>query len=77
MSMLTIKHIEKSGHESVQQARDVAFQPGDKDAEMKLTAFGCTAHGGAVDDSGVCLYATGRIFVMNDAGATVASYDFS
>lgn len=77
MSMLTIKHVEKSGHESIQQAHNVSFDPGDQAQETTLFAYGCTAKGGAVDDDGVCRYGTGVVYVMNDAGATVGKYDFT
>jgi hypothetical protein len=80
MSLLTIKHIEKSGHQSLQQAHCVSFtprgaaHPDDKNPRDEFIAFGCTATGGAVDEHGVCRYGAGTVYVMNDAGATVAKY---
>lgn len=82
MSMLTIRHVEKSGHESIQQANNVSFtpkkasHPEDRDPRDELIAFGCTGIGGAVDEFGVCRYGSGKVYVMNDAGATVGNYSF-
>lgn len=78
--MLTLKHIETSGHESIQQARSVDFTPArashpdDTSPHDQLIAFGCTAIGGAVDADGVCRYGDGIVYVMNDHGSTVAQY---
>lgn len=74
MSLLTLKHVEKDGHEGLQQAHSVSFNPGDKDKETSLEAFGCTGIGGAVDQDGYCKYASGTVYVMNDAGSTVGVY---
>ena len=81
MSMLTIKHVERSGHESIIQAHSVSYKPkghapgGDTPAESAtLEAFGCTGDGGPVSD-GWCCYGNGKVFVMNDAGSTVGNYD--
>jgi hypothetical protein len=80
MSLLTIKHVEKSGYESIQQAHSVSFTPAklahpDKvDPKDELIAFGCTGKGGAVDSDGVCRYGDGTVYVMNDAGSTVGKY---
>lgn len=75
MSLLTIKHVEKSGHESIQQAHNVCFNPGDGKVITSVEAFGCTGRGGAVDADGHCSYVDGKVYVMNDAGATVGNYD--
>ena len=74
MSLLTLKHTEKSGHESVQMAHSVSFAKG-PDGKPRLDAFGCTGRGGAVDEHGYCQYADGVIYIMNDSGSTVAKYD--
>lgn len=75
MSMLTIKHVENGGREGIQQAHAVAFRPAKDDAPAILEAWGCTAIGGAVDEDGYCKYGDGRVYVMNDAGATVGNYN--
>lgn len=82
MSLLTLKHVEASGHESVQQAHSVSFKPkgyapgGDTPTDRaQLEAFGCTGIGGPVDESGWCCYGSGIVYVMNDAGSTVSKYD--
>ena len=80
MSLLTIKHVEKDGHESIQQAHSVSFVPHDEESKVKksrLDAFGCTGQGGAVDDDGCCSYSSGIVYVMNDAGSTVGKYDLN
>lgn len=74
MSMLTIKHVEKSGHEGIQMAHGVSVSKGPNNTKA-VEAFGCTGIGGAVDESGHCTYGTGKVYVMNDAGATVGFYD--
>lgn len=81
MSMLTIKHVEASGYESIRQAHSVSYKPkgyapgGDTPTgNAKLEVFGCTGDGGPVSD-GWCCYADGKVYVMNDAGSTVGVYD--
>ena len=78
MSMLTIKHIEKGGHESIRMAHSVSFKPdgieGVNAGRPVLEAFGCTGDGGPVSN-GWCCYGDGKVFVMNDAGSTVGNYD--
>lgn len=77
MSMLTLKHREKSGRENIQMAHSVSLTPNGPDGTGgKLEAYGCTGIGGAVDVHGYCQYADGKVYVMNDAGSTVAKYDF-
>lgn len=78
MSMLTIKHVEKSGFESIQMAHSV-WTEDDQNADAKrqiLVASGCTALGGATGADGICRYGSGTVYVMNDAGATVGKYHF-
>jgi hypothetical protein len=70
--MLTIKHVEELGHESIQAARSVSYDPA---GGGTLIAFGCEPNGGAVDADGVCRYGDGRVYVMNENGATVGTYN--
>lgn len=76
MSLLTLKHVENCGHESIQLAHSVSFTPQTmKNADRgvtasKLDAFGCTM-GGA---GGHCCYSSGIVYVMNANGSTVAKY---
>ena len=78
MSMLTIKHVEKCGHESIRMAHSVAWWPdGMQDADPRtpiLEAYGCTGDGGPVSN-GWCCYGSGKVYVMNDSGSTVGNYD--
>lgn len=68
--MLTIKHIEEDGHESVSTAREVSFTPGEG-----LRAFGCPGPDEGGRAAGVENYANGRVYVMNESGQTVAVYN--
>jgi len=79
MSMLTVKHVEKDGHESIRMVHSISYQPSRLEdikgrTHSILTAYGCTDEGGAVSD-GVCSYSSGKIYIMNDAGSTVGNYD--
>lgn len=81
MSMLTIKHVEDGGHESIRMAHTVSFNPKGKEVDNgastpTLEAYGCTGDGGAVVD-GYCCYGSGKVYVMNDAGSTVGNYDLN
>lgn len=81
--MLTVKMIERNGHEQIQECASVAFTPArashpdDNKPHDELVAFGCTGKGGAVDEHGVCRYTGGMIYVMNEKGATIAQYPLS
>jgi len=68
---LTVRHIERSGHESVTQAVSVSFEPARGKSPAQLIAFGVPS---PISD-GCNRYGDGKIFVMNEAGATVAKYD--
>jgi hypothetical protein len=57
--MLTIKHVEKDGRESVFEAVDLHRIPSGQ------LAFGQEK-----------VITSGKVYVMNDAGRTVAVYDF-
>lgn len=73
--MLTIKHVEKSGHESLTPAETVCFDPAIGEhgeyPNGQVCAFG-VPH--PVSD-GCDRYSSGIIYVMNDAGRTVSKYD--
>lgn len=75
---LTVKHVERDGHEGITQATSVSFAPDDTDDDTDssdqhavLIAFGVPQ---PVSD-GCNRYRSGKVFVMNEAGATVAIYD--
>lgn len=68
---LTVRHLEPSGHESITQAVSVSFQPLGDNQDLQLIAFGVP---NPVSD-GCNRYASGTVYVMNEAGATVAKYD--
>jgi hypothetical protein len=66
--MLTIRHIEPSGHETILQTKRVTSQPADQ------------IHGGEriifyeKDDGSTLPIESGAVYVMNDNGKTVATY---
>lgn len=78
--MLTLKHVEKSGHESIRMAQNVSYKPdgmeGVEPRKPVLEAFGCTGDGGPVSN-GWCCFGDGIVYVMNDHGSTVAKYDLN
>lgn len=84
LMMLIVKHVEKSGYESVRPCRTVSFfPPGDANlddsfkAKGMLMAYGCDPESkGPVDEDGNCRYGGGRVFVMSVEGRTVSNYDF-
>lgn len=73
--MLTVKHVEKSGHESVTPTTSIAFDPATGENKEyprgQLLAFGIDT-----TVAGYNRYASGTVYVMNDNGSTVARYDF-
>lgn len=72
--MLTVKHVEKSGHESVTTAESVSFDPAagenNEYPRGQLLAFGTPRPITGVFDQ----YSSGTVYVMNSTGATVAIY---
>lgn len=76
--MLTVKHIEKSGHQGIRSCRDVVFDPAiGQNKEYpngQVVAFGVPADEGVVGPDGVCRFGSGHVYVMNEHGATVAKY---
>lgn len=72
---MAVRHIEKSGYESVVLATSVGFDPAigqhKEYPNGQVVAFGVP---NPVSD-GCNRYSTGKIFVMNEAGATIAQWD--
>lgn len=66
--MLTVKQICNSGHENVIEAKRISYQPKQADDGPPETVF---IEG---PDGNICPHVSGKIFVMNDAGQTVARY---
>lgn len=82
--MLTVKHISEFGFETIVQAATVATRgreyPALKDAGLAVAAMQHVQERSnfLVECSGPSVPTTfgdGQVFVMNDAGKTVASYD--
>ena len=69
--MLTIKHIEKSGSESISEAKEISFY-GDERQAPRVHAYG-VGDPDAVD--GHIQYGNGIVYVMNASGSTIAKYD--
>lgn len=71
---LTVKHIEENGHESIMQAISISFDPSTDVMGPSLTAYGVPLRPGEADEGGCAQYASGVVYVMNEAGATVGRY---
>ena len=73
--MLTVRHVEKDGHEGVTEASSVHFDPAiganREYPNGQVVAFGVPEH---VAD-GCNRYANGVIYVMNENGSTVARFN--
>ena len=76
--MLTVKHVERSGHESVTTAASAYYDPAvgqnNEYPKGQVVAFGSPNDGGATHE-GVTRFGGGKVFIMNDHGSTVANYD--
>ncbi|MFA5952298.1 MAG: hypothetical protein WC807_18675 [Hyphomicrobium sp.] len=82
--MLTVKHIEVTGHETIYAATRVSYQPRRRADGRPYDALDASA---ASDDIAPCIFIDtpkgdtvglggfGMFYVMNDAGKTVAKYD--
>jgi hypothetical protein len=70
--MLTINHIEANGHQSIRQAKWVSYDPDTK----QLTA-GNAIMDVKTEEQHHDTFANGRIYVMNENGKTVATYNLS
>ena len=73
--MLTIKHIGVDGDESVRQALEVRYSrraPYDRPAVNTNWAGAVYAD---LEGNSMVTFEGGTVYVMNDAGATVAKYD--
>jgi len=69
--MYSIKHVESDGHESMMAAVSTSFDP----AKIELTAYGSPGPDEGARKDGVVRYASGKVWVMNEQGKTVAVYD--
>lgn len=73
--MLTVKHVEKSGYESINLAEVVTFDPAvgsnNEWPKGQVVAFGVKQ---PMSD-GYNRYGNGIVYVMNDQGSTVAKYN--
>jgi hypothetical protein len=81
--MLTVRHVEESGYEHVFPAKSIDYTPASTDAETKTngsTLYGVVCAFGvgdaSVSDDDCNRMSNGTIYVMNDAGRTVATYRF-
>jgi hypothetical protein len=73
--MFTIRHVERdSGHESVSTAETLSYDSGDTRSTAHPGIRGVRALGGTNDPQYGGNYQSGDLYVMNDAGATVAVY---
>lgn len=68
--MLTLKHVEDDGHESMMEAISVSFDG----KKGELTGYGSPGPDEGARKDGVVKYATGHVYVMNGQGKTVGVY---
>lgn len=79
--MLTLRHVEKDGHEGIMQAGEVSFYPGkptdDNVPETLpcLVAFGVPGPDAGARVNGVVQFGNGTVYVMNDSAKTIAIYN--
>lgn len=70
--MFSVRHVRKDGTESLHEAvlveKEPAVTAGPEPHDVRVYLV-------KPDKSGVYI-SSGKVFVMNDAGSTVASYDF-
>lgn len=73
--MLTVKHIENDGHESITSAESVVFDPavgqGNEWPRGQVIAFGVPQP----TSDGCNRYGSGVVYIMNSTGSTVGKYD--
>jgi len=67
--MLTILHVEPSGHESLVQAKRITIEPSVVGDNVETRFLHYESESGAVITLG-----SGIVYVMNDAGKTVGKY---
>lgn len=79
--MLTVKHIEVTGHENIHPATRVSYQPRmerGRAVEPGVDGSEVSAHCVFIDTpkgDTIALGSFGSVYVMNDAGKTVAKYE--
>ena len=67
--MLTILHVEPSGHESLVQAKRITIEPSVVGENVETRFLHYESESGEIVTIG-----SGTIYVMNDAGKTVGKY---
>lgn len=80
--MFTIKWIASNGYEHLYRGRDVRYVPASQKDEHSTTLrtsveFDITGQSSNIDGDSRCILDTGRVYVMNEAGKTVADYCLS
>lgn len=71
--MLTVKHVENDGHESVMLVLSVSYDPKGEE----LVGYGSPGPDEGARKDGVVRYASGRVYVMNENGKTVGVYNLN
>ena len=77
--MFTVKHIMTNGHETIYHAREVNYVPanentGEVDPGEAIVHFDITASASNVPGDSYVYISSGRVYVMNANGKTVADY---
>jgi hypothetical protein len=81
--MFTIKWIAGNGYEHIYQGREVRYVPASSKAEGSAfpnettVEFDITGQSSNVEGDSSCILDSGRVYVMNEAGKTVADYVLS
>lgn len=73
--MFTVKAISKYGNEAIYPAMAVSYFSGTDDTGASDTSARPSVHV-TLDDESAVKIDSGQVFVMNDAGKTVAGYRF-
>lgn len=75
--MLTVKHVEKSGYESVFEAETVQFTPTMPSAPRGVSIFGSPGLDEGARTGNHIQFSDGIVYVMNEGGKTIAVYNLS
>lgn len=77
--MFTVRHVESNGHESIRQAKVIWREPAEPGNPLMTgmhDAFFDSQLSELRDGAEPIRYDSGTVYVMNDAGKTVATYNF-
>lgn len=70
--MLTVKHMERSGHRSLVEAESISYQPRDANGVIGIPGQVFVY---PLSNERPLVFCDGQLFVMNDKGRTVDQFD--